>query len=176
MVTRSELALEIIGWVALFLPALAMMLNTLLSVYDDSLLERIGFANTRKREILQVSVVSFVAAILALLCSLLFLVGSLGLVSVIPGHPGLLLISSGLIIIAVGVTAFVLHDIYRAANISSIDIGKLEEIADSDPEAAAAMLNIAGSVKQVSQSEIDIVDEELQLSERISNEQKDTDE
>jgi len=171
MVTRSELALEIIGWVALFLPALAMMLNTLLTIYEDSLLEKIGFAESRKTEILQVSIVSFAAAMFALFFSLVYLLGALDLFSIIPSHPILLLLSSGCILVAVGWTAFVLSDIYRAGNLSSINTAELSEIADSDPEKAAVLLEMAGSMKQISQSEMDLIDEKLQISERISDQE-----
>ena len=166
MVSRSELALAIINWVALFIPALAIMLNTLSDVYDGTFLETIGIAKARKQEIMKVSVLAFGASFLALILSLLYLLGSVDIIgsSLVLGSMLVLAVIS--IIAATAITTSILIYFYRAGAAMQIRTEELEEIAESDPQQAIDMLNMAGQLRQIDQQELNLITDKINIREK----------
>ena len=171
MVSRGELALAVVEWVALFIPALAIMLNTFSNVYEESLLETIGIADARKRQAMSVSVVAFVAAFSAAILSLLYLLVSMNLLAEIPAFGNILVLAIVSIFLAIAITTLILHDFYRASSIVSIYTGDLEEIAESNPEQAAAMLNMAGQQKQIDQQELELIANDIGIYDKLKQQQ-----
>lgn len=172
MVTRGELALAIINWVALFIPALAIMLNTFSKIYEGSLLEIVGVADARMQQVLSFSIIAFAATFSALVLSLLYLLMTINpfAESLILG--GTLVIAVISIFVAIGITTLILIDFFRAGSAISIKTGKLEEIAESNPELAIEMLNAASQMKQIDQQEIELIADSINLSEKLERHQE----
>lgn len=168
MVTRPELAIELIKWVALFIPALAIMLNTFVHVYDDSLLETIGIAESRKTQAIHISTYAFALAFFALILSLVYLLEFLSILPNLPISGGVLFLAAIVcIFLSVAVTTMILLDFYRASSMRTIDPTPLEELAQSDPETAITLLNVVSNRRQISQDELDLIANEIDLEEKI---------
>lgn len=172
MVSKAELALAIVQWVALFIPALAIMLNTLSGIYEEGFLETVGVADARKQQIMNVSVIAFGASFFALILALLYLLGSVKLLAQSPLLGSILLLAVISVFVATAVTTLILVDFYRASSTISIKTGELEEIAESNPEQAIAMLNMAGQLKQLDQQELDLIADDIDIYEKWKQNQE----
>jgi len=170
MVSTLDLAITLIEWVALFIPALAIMLNTLSGIYQNSsLLDMIGLADLRESQILTVSTLPFGASFLALLFALIYLMIELP-ISFNSVSDTILVIATGCVFIAVLSTGLMLHDMYRAGKLGKIEVtNEFEELVEENPESAVQILNLVGRRKQISQEELEFFLVESGLYEEMEN-------
>lgn len=171
MVSNEELALALIQWVALFLPALAIMLNTLTGVYDSSeLLQLVGIAESKKRQIITISGFGFILSFMVLMFSLLHLVTKIEL-SI---WSDFFLIMAIIAVSATsGFVAVIIIDTYRAGQIDLLtDTGNFEEYAAENPATAVRILEVLIEQNQISQAELNYVINNSNLGELLKEDQQ----
>lgn len=152
MVEPTQLGLQLVNWIALFIPALAIMLDAVTRVYDgNEVLELFGLAEDRKTEIFMVSTLCFGMVFGACVLLFIYLIYEFSLPLFSLSNPDVLITGSiVLILLALVLAVLLLRMTYLANRVSVREPDEeLEEMWERNPEFVVYLLNQLLENKQV---------------------------
>lgn len=160
MVEPTQLGLQLVNWIALFIPALAIMLNAVTRVYDgNEVLELFGLAEGRKTEIFMISTICFGMIFGACVLLFVYLIYEFSLPLFSLTNPDVLITGSiVLILLALLLAILFLRATYLANRVSVREPDEeLEEMWENDPEFVLYLLNQLLENRQVSKYEAMVI-------------------
>lgn len=154
MVTPPELGLQLISWIALFIPALAITLNAVTRLFEENeVLQMFGIAGPRKNEAYMISTIIFGAVFVGCVALFAYLSMSLNL-PLFKWPEGLLMISIFLILFALLLTLLLLFQAYRANRVGLRSVPEaLEDQWDEHPESVLFLTHELLKNRQLSGAE-----------------------